>query len=217
MLKLPLNGLYRPASSDAQTPWLLVLMHGVGSNAADLFGLADYVPQRYHVLSLQAPFAMGAQAYAWFMFSVNADGSRTIDSAQEQHSRALVAQAVAAASEQLGVPAERVIVGGFSQGGIMSLSMLLTQPQLLSGVCVWHSRLLPELLTHPVDAALLSARSAWVSHGTQDTVIPLASAHVIRDHLQSLSVDLRYAEYPCEHTIHPQELHESMRWLDECT
>lgn len=217
MLKLPLNGLYRPAQADAHNPWLLVLMHGVGSNAQDLFGLAEYVPERYHVISLQAPFAMGSDAYAWFMFSVNADGSRNIDEQQEQRSRALVAQAVSAAAEQLDVPPERVIVGGFSQGGIMSLSLLLGQPQMLSGICVWHSRLLPQWMEPSLQVADLSARSAWVSHGTQDNVIPLSSAHVIRDHLQGLAVDVRYAEYPCAHTIHPQELHDSMQWLAERT
>ncbi len=44
MLKLPLNALYRPAQVGARQPWLLVLMHGVGSNAQDLFGLSDAVP-----------------------------------------------------------------------------------------------------------------------------------------------------------------------------
>ena len=213
MLQLPLDALYRPAQQGTDQPWLLVLMHGVGSNADDLFGLADYVPANFHVLSLQAPNPMGPQAYAWFMFSVNPDGTRRIDVAQEAASRTLVAQTVAAASAQLGVPAQRVIVGGFSQGGIMSLSLLLTQPHLLAGVCVWHSRLLPEALAQQVAAVQLQGRGAWVSHGTVDNVIPLASAHAIRTHLQALPVALRYEEYPCAHTIHPQELRDSMQWL----
>ena len=216
MLNLPLKSLYRPAQADTPQPWLLVLMHGVGSNADDLFGLADYVPPQYHVLSLQAPNPMGPNAYAWFMFSVSPDGSRQINVAQERDSRALVEQTVQAASEQLGVPAQRVIVGGFSQGGIMSLSLLLTQPQLLSGVCIWHSRLLPEVLPEQVPATLLQGRKAWVSHGTQDNVIPLSNAHAIRQHLQEMSVNLDYREYPCPHTIHPQELQDSMQWLAAC-
>ena len=62
-----LGFLERPAQPAAgQLPWLLVLMHGVGSNEQDLFGLAPYVPQQFHVISLRAPFAMGQGAYAWF-------------------------------------------------------------------------------------------------------------------------------------------------------
>lgn len=215
MLNLPLKSLYRPAQADTAQPWLLVLMHGVGSNAEDLFGLADYVPGQYHVLSLQAPNPMGPNAFAWFLFTVNADGSRHIDKAQERASRALVAQTVQAASEQLGIPAERVIVGGFSQGGIMSLSLLLTQPELLDGVCIWHSRLLPEVLSQQVPAEQLQGRRAWVSHGTQDNVLPLANAHIIRKHLQDAGVAVNYHEYPCQHNIHPQELRDSMQWLEE--
>lgn len=213
MLQLPLDALYRSAEQGIDQPWLLVLMHGVGSNAEDLFGLADYVPANFHVLSLQAPNPMGPQAYAWFMFSVNADGSRKIDKEQEAQSRAWVAQAIEAASMQLDVPAQRIIVGGFSQGGIMSLSMLLTRPELLGGICVWHSRLLPEAVAEQVAAAQMQGRSAWISHGTVDNVIPLSSAHAICQHLQKLPVELRYQEYPCAHSIHPQELQDSMRWL----
>lgn len=217
MLQLPLDALYRPALQGVDSPWLLVLMHGVGSNAEDLFGLADYVPAQYHVLSLQAPYPMGPQAYAWFMFSVNADGSRSINEAQELQSRAWVAQTVEAASAQLGVPAHRVIVAGFSQGGIMSLSLLLTQPELLKGICVWHSRLLPEVMGAQVNAGKLQGRCAWISHGTVDNVISLGSAHAIRQHLQETPVTLLYAEYPCAHTIHPQELQDSMQWLAQQT
>ena len=214
-LQLPLNGYIRPAQAAPDAAWLLVLMHGVGSNAQDLFSLAPYAPPQFHVLSLQAPYAMGPDAFAWFQFSVNADGSRSIAVDQELHSRALVAQTVEQAAQQLGVPPERVVVGGFSQGGIMSLSLLLTQPALLRAICVWHSRLLPEVLPAQVDPAQLADRQVWLSHGSEDNVIPLRSAHQTRDHLRPLPVALSYHEYPCTHTIHPDELRDSMQWLQD--
>ncbi|MEY2953339.1 MAG: hypothetical protein RLZZ401_1426, partial [Pseudomonadota bacterium] len=73
---LVLSFLERSAASSITAPWLLVLMHGVGSHEADLFGLASYVPPQFHVLSLRAPFVLGPVAYAWFEFSVRPDGSR---------------------------------------------------------------------------------------------------------------------------------------------
>lgn len=212
-LQLPLDGYFQPAQAAPGQPWLLVLMHGVGSNAQDLFSLAPSVPPQFHVLSLQAPYAMGPDAFAWFQFSINPDGSRTIAADQEAHSRALVAQAVQQAAEQLGVPPERVVVGGFSQGGIMALSLLLTQPTLLHGIGVWHSRLLPEVLPLQVAPAQLAGRQVWLSHGTQDNVIPLTSAHLTQAHLAPLPVVLTYREYPCTHTIHPDELRDCMQWL----
>ena len=213
MLDLPLPFLNRPAASQTPSPLLLVLMHGVGSNEGDLFGLAPHVPPQFHVISLRAPHTMGPNAHAWFEFSVLPDGSRSIHETQEAASRSLVALTVEAAAAQLGVPPERVVLGGFSQGGIMALSMLLTRPELLHAAMVWHSRLLPQALPFSAPAEALSGKPLWVSHGVQDNVIPLASAHAIRDHAQGISLDLTYREYPGAHEIRPAELADAMAWL----
>lgn len=211
-LDLPLSFLERPA--EAEAPWLLVLMHGVGSNEQDLFGLAPYVPPTFHVLSLRAPHQLGYAAYAWFEFSVKPNGERLINEAQEAASRQLVAQTVSRAAEQLGIPSERVVVGGFSQGGIMSLSLLLTQPQRVQAAMVLHGRLLPQVLPAAAPPEALQGKQLWVSHGLQDNVIPLASARMIREHAEHLPLALRYGEFPGAHEIREQELAEAMAWLE---
>lgn len=214
MLDLALTHLYRAAQPPAGAqPWLLVLMHGVGSNERDLFGLASQVPPAFHVLSLRAPHTLAPGAYAWFQFGVLPDGRRVIDEAQETASRDVVAQVLQAASAQLDVPAQRVVVGGFSQGGIMSLSLLLTQPQRMHAAMVWHSRLLPQVLPLVAAPQAFEGRQLWVSHGTEDTMIPLASAHDIRDRMSALPLRLRYAEFPGGHEIRPAELRAAMDWL----
>lgn len=214
MLDLPLSFLQQPAQPGTAEPWLLVLMHGVGSNERDLFGLAPAVPGQFHVLSLRAPFRMGPTAFAWFDFSVRPDGERVINEAQELQSRALVAQTVTAAAQQLGVPPERVVVGGFSQGGIMALSLLLTQPALMHAALVWHSRLLQQVvpLTAPADA--LHGKRLWLSHGTYDNVIPLAHAQAIAHHMATLPVSVAYHEFPSAHEIRPSELAATVAWLE---
>jgi phospholipase/carboxylesterase len=205
--------LERPAAATAE-PWLLVLMHGVGSNEQDLFGLAPHVPPQFHVISLRGPFVLGQGSYAWFRFSVAPDGSRRIDQAQEAASRAAIAQAVQAAAGRLGVPPSRVVLGGFSQGGIMSLSLLLTQPELLQAAMVLHSRLLPEIAPFAAPAAALEGRQLWVSHGQQDPVSPRAEARAIQAHAAGLPLALRYGEYPGGHEIRPEELRQAMQWLE---
>jgi len=216
-LELPLSFLHRPAAAGTAEPWLLVLLHGVGSNEQDLFGLAPQVPPQFHVLSLRGPLALGPGAYAWFTFTTAPDGSRAIDAAQEAASRPLVAQAVQAAAAQLGVPPERVVVGGFSQGGIMSLSLLLTEPQVLHAAMVMHSRLLPEVLPLMAPPERLRGRELWVSHGTQDAMIPLANAHHVRTAVAPLPIALTYREYPGGHELRPAELRDAMGWLQGLT
>jgi phospholipase/carboxylesterase len=215
--ELPLSFLHRPAAAGVAGAWLLVLLHGVGSNEQDLFGLAPQVPPQFHVVSLRGPLMLGPDAYAWFTFGVGPDGGRVINAAQEAASRPLLAQAIQAAGEQLGVPPERVVVGGFSQGGIMSLSLLLTQPELLHAAMVMHSRLLPEVLPLLAAPQRLQGRQLWVSHGRDDGMIPLANAHAIRDRVAPMPIALSYSEYPGGHELRPAELRDAMGWLQQLT
>lgn len=214
MLDLPLTFLHRPAASSAPRPWLLVLMHGVGSNEQDLFSLAPQIPGHFHVLSLRAPFPMAPGAHAWFDFSVEPGGARSINEPQEAESRAVLAKTIEAAAQQLGIPPERVVVGGFSQGGIMALSLLLTQPALMQAAMVWHSRLLPQVLPFAALPDALRGKQLWLSHGTQDNVIPLAHAQAIAHHMAPLPVTVTYREFPGAHEIRPAELSATVTWLD---
>jgi len=212
----PLTFLERPAAG-AGAPSLLVLMHGVGSNEQDLFGLAPYVPPHFHVLSLRAPFVLGPGSFAWFEFDVRPDGSRSIDGEQEQASRQALTREIAVHAERLGVPPARVLVGGFSQGGIMALSLLLTEPAHMHGAFALHSRLLPEVLTLAAPAAELAGKQLWVSHGLQDMVIPLAQAQRIREHFGALPVTLDGADFPGGHELRPAELQQWIGWLQAIT
>jgi phospholipase/carboxylesterase len=156
-------------------------------------------------------------SYAWFEFSVATDGARRIDRIQEAASREAVMRTVQAVAGQLGVPPDRVVLGGFSQGGIMALSLLRTQPALMQAAMVMHSRLLPEVDALAAAPEGLQGKALWVSHGLQDGVIPVASARAIRELASTLPLVLRYQEYPGAHEIRPAELQAAMAWLAELT
>jgi len=214
MLDLPLTFLKRPASPSVPQPWLLVLLHGVGSNEQDLYSLCAQLPERYYVLSLRAPYRMGPGAFAWFDYSIEPSGARTIDEVQEAASRALLAQTLTSASEQLDIPPERVVVAGFSQGGAMALGLLLTQPALMRAAIVWHGRLMDQPLAALAPADAFRGRSLWVSHGIHDGVIPLAHAQAIAHHVAPLPLAYTYREFPSEHEIRPSELAATLTWLE---
>ncbi len=97
-LHLPLKFLEHSVQANVREPWLLVLMHGVGSNEQDLFGLARLMPPQFHVLSLRAPYVLSPDAYAWFEFEILPNGERHIDEEQERESRFLVGEMIASAA-----------------------------------------------------------------------------------------------------------------------
>ena len=198
-------------------PWLLVLMHGVGSHERDLFALAPHVPPAFHVLSLRAPFQVAPDGYAWFVFDVLPDGGRRIDVAQEAAARAAIAADVRAHAERLGIAPQRIVLGGFSQGGVMALSLLLTAPADLRAALVLHGRLLPEALPQQAPAEALAGRALWVSHGVDDAVLRLAEAQRIRAHVQPLPLTLSYHEYPGGHEIRAAEWQGAAHWLQALT
>ncbi|ADU36529.1 alpha/beta hydrolase [Variovorax paradoxus] len=212
-LHLPLKFLEHSAQANVREPWLLVLMHGVGSNEQDLFGLARLMPPQFHVLSLRAPYVLSPDAYAWFEFEVLPNGERRIDEEQERESRFLVGEMIDSAAQQLGVPPERIVVGGFSQGGIMALSLLLTQPAKLRAAMVWHSRLLAQVAPHIAPAEAFEGKALWVSHGSADNVIPPAAAAATRELARTLPLALSGSDFPGAHEIRPAELQGSIAWL----
>ena len=107
------------------------------------------------------------------------------------------------------------MLGGFSQGGIMALSLLRTRPDLMQGAMVMHGRLLPEVDTLEGPPEALQGKALWVSHGQQDGVIPLASAQAIRDWATARPLALHYREFPGAHEIRLEELQAAMGWLGE--
>lgn len=216
MLDLGLTFLHRPALADIAKPWLLVLLHDVGSNERSLFDLAWAIPDRFHVVCLRAPHRMRPGAHAWFDFSIT-PGAHGIDETQEAASRAAVAQTVAAAALQLDIGPEQVVVGGFGQGGSMALSLLLTRPELMHAAIAWHSRLLAQTLPLIAPHKDLQGRLLWVSQGTHDTVVPPAHGQVIRHHLGTLPVSVTYHEFSCAHELRPSELGQTVVWLEELT
>ncbi|MBT2332425.1 phospholipase [Variovorax paradoxus] len=212
-LHLPFKFLEQASNPEVREPWLLVLMHGVGSNEQDLFGLARTMPPQFHVLSLRAPYVLSPDAYAWFEFQVLPNGERQINEEQERESRFLVGEMVASAAQQLGVPPERVVVGGFSQGGIMALSLLLTQPAKVRAAMVWHSRLLSQVLPHIAPPGAFEGKALWVSHGSADNVIPPSAAQATRELARSLPLALSGSDFPGAHEIRPAELQGTLAWL----
>ncbi len=204
--------LVRQPIVEADTPPLLLLLHGVGSNEHDLFGLAPYLDERFLIISVRAPNTLGPGSYAWFDVDFTPQGP-VIDPAQAEASREALIDFIGETITAYGVDPNQVYMMGFSQGAIMSASIALTRPDLVAGVVLMSGRILPEIQTLMAAPEKLEGLPILVVHGIADTVLPINHGRASRQLLASLPVELTYHEYPMGHEVSQESLADVSSWL----
>lgn len=201
---------------------MLLLLHGVGSNEHDLIQLAPYLDPRFFVVSARAPITLAPGMYAWF--EVQLDPVRPIINPQQaESSREKLLAFIDETIERYGVDAApgrdvhgaRVYLMGFSQGAIMSFSVGLTHPEKIAGIVAMSGRVLPEIVPHIAAPEALRDLPIFVTHGTEDQVLPIHHGRAARELLQRLPVALTYREYPMGHQISDQSLADIAGWLTQ--
>ena len=214
MAQLPLVHLVRQPLPDESNPPLLLLLHGVGSNEHDLFGLAPMLDPRFVVVSLRAPITLAPGSYAWFHVEFTPQGS-LINPAEAEQSRQILIETIQQAVAAFGANPQRVYLMGFSQGAIMSASVALTRPDLVAGAVLMSGRILPEIQPRMVEPEQLAGLPILTVHGSADTVLPIHNGRASRDLLSKLPVKLTYKEYAMGHEVTPQSLRDVQAWLGE--
>ena len=112
-----------------------------------------------------------------------------------------------------GIPAQRIVLAGFSQGGAITLQTGLRHQERLAGLMVLSSYL-------PIAATVAAEVSAankevpiFMAHGTHDPMIALARATASRDQLKQLGYVIEWKEYPMEHSLAMEEVRDVRAWL----
>lgn len=112
-----------------------------------------------------------------------------------------------------GVPADHIILAGFSQGCAMTLQTGLRYPEKLAGLLCLSGYV-------PIHATLAAERSPanqttpiFMAHGRADPVIPIFRAEQSRDLLQSFGYSVEWHEYPMQHSVCPEEIEHIGNWL----
>ena len=202
----------RQPKIEAGTPPLLLLLHGIGSNEHDLYGLAPFLDERFLIISVRAPNTLGPGSYAWFEADFTPQGP-VINPAQAEASRKTLIVFLNEAVTTYGADPERVYLMGFSQGAIMSASVALTQPELVAGAALMSGRILPEIQPLIASNEELAGLPLLVVHGTADMVLPISHGRASRQLLSSLPVELTYHEYPMGHEVNQESLADVTAWL----
>lgn len=211
-MKFSLHHLARYPEPAQDLPPLLILFHGVGSNEYDLFSMAQYLDPRFLLLSARAPYPLGSGSHAWYAVDVVAGGFK-IDEQQAEASRVRILEFIPEVVEAYGADPQRVYMMGFSQGAILSMSVMLSQPEIIAGVVAMSGRIPPHVEEAPIAPERLENFPILQIHGTQDEVISVADGRAARDLLSSLPLDHTYQEFDMGHTVSNQSLGVVGEWL----
>ncbi len=203
-----------PVKAPPSAPPLLLLLHGVGSNEADLFSLAPYLDERFLIVSARAPVSMGAGAYGWFNIDFSPQGL-IADVDQAQRSLKLLPGFIDELITTYMVNEGCIYLMGFSQGAMMSLALALTRPDKFAGVVVMSGRFPSEVLAQGVNQKALERLPVLVTHGVYDSVLPIEHGRAIRKNLAELPVELTYREYAMGHEVNLDSLKDASAWLSK--
>ncbi|HEX2071232.1 MAG TPA: hypothetical protein VHF90_06250 [Thermoleophilaceae bacterium] len=190
---------------------LLVLHHGRGTDEHDLFPLLDALDPERRLLGVtpRGPLSLPPGGAHWYAVArVGYPDPETF----EPTYLTLAAWHDALASKT-GIPPERTVVGGFSQGTVMSYAIGLGPGRPRPAGILALSGFIP---TVPGWAPYLESPLPRVAigHGTLDPVIPVEFAHQARATLEAAGADLLYREYRLPHTIDPAFLQDELvPWL----
>jgi phospholipase/carboxylesterase len=198
----------------------VIWLHGLGADGHDFAGLVPELdlsncpPIRFvfpHAPSMPVTVNGGYVMPAWYDI-LGPDLVSQQDAAGIQASEraivALIAQEVAR-----GIPAERIVLAGFSQGCAMALHTALRLPQKLAGIMALSGYLpLADRLTaerHPANGST----PVFMAHGTQDPVVVIARGEASRDALAALGQPVEWHSYPMPHSLHPREISDISAFL----
>jgi phospholipase/carboxylesterase len=205
--------LVRPPKQLAEKNPLLLLLHGYGSNEADLFSFAAELPDEYYVISLQAPHDLQYGSYAWYAINFDADASKFSDLGQARISRDLVISTLDELQKKYPIDQKAVTLIGFSQGAILSYALALSYPERIQRVAALSGYLNSEIALNDFEKNDYSSLQIFASHGTVDQVIPVEWARKAPNELSTLGIQVNYHEYPIGHGVSPQNFNDLRQWL----
>ncbi len=198
----------------------VIMLHGLGADGTDFLSFADELdlaavgPLRW--VFPRAPVQPvtingGMPMRAWYDI-LGADLVRREDEAGLRGSMTAV-HALLDREIARGVPAERIVLAGFSQGCAISLGAGLRYGQRLAGLAGLSGYLPLANSTAGERSAANRDTPVFLAHGQRDPVVPLARGEATRDLLQAQGQPLQWQTYPMEHSVCIDEVHDLERWL----
>ena len=207
-------------STGAEPAAAVVVLHGLGADGNDFVPIVQALdltavgPVRFvlpHAPVIPVTINNGHRMRAWYDI-LGPDLVRREDEAGLRRSRQDI-EALLARERERGMPSQRIVLAGFSQGCAMALLTGLRHSERLAGIAGLSGYV-------PLAASTAAERSdanaltpIFLAHGQQDDVIPIERGRASRDLLQQQGYAVEWHEYPMAHTVSLAEIADLNRWL----
>lgn len=200
----------RPATTTPATG-ALILFHGRGTNEGDLAPLLDAVDPDALTIGLtpRGPFALTPGGAHWY--AVRRVGHPDHDTFHAALERA--GGWLDSLPEATGVPIERTVLGGFSQGAVMAYALGLGRGRPSPAGVIGLSGFLPTVDGFELDLDGRAGLPAFLAHGTYDPIIGVEFGRAARERLEAAAMAVDYREAPIGHQVEPGWLPELRAWL----
>ena len=187
----------------------VIWLHGLGADGNDFVGIvpelglpADLAVRFIfpHAPTMPITCNNGYEMRAWYDIVHFDQISRQADIAGVQQSVQAIRDLIAAENAK-GIPSERIILAGFSQGGAIAYTAGLTHPQRLAGIVALSTYLPAESLLTTDSIAANQATPLLAAHGSQDPVVGAILGEKAKDFVRALGVNVDWHTYPMQHSV----------------
>lgn len=205
----PLPVRVRPAAAGGGDG-TLVLLHGRGADENDLFGLFDVLDpdRRLTGLTVGGPFRLPPGGRHWYVVPrVGYPDPGTF--------AASFADLASLLDDEQGLDWSSTVIGGFSQGSVMSAALALGAGRPQPAGLLVMSGFIPTVTGWQPDLAARPTLPVMIAHGTQDPVIPVSFAREAREQLDGAGLPVTYRESPAGHTIDPRLVPDLQAWIGD--
>jgi len=193
------HATYEPAG-EGPFPTIFA-MHGWGSNAMDLHGLAPFMAGgQFLVICPQGKIEVEIGAingYGWYQTKPGAQA----DEAKVDDAVAELSAFINEACKRYPVDRDKIVAVGFSQGGMMAYNLAMRWPQRFAAL-IGIGTMFPEWLTERItNHEALKHLPTLIEHGRADEAIPMKRARKSLEQLRELGVPVTFRDYDCGHEV----------------
>jgi phospholipase/carboxylesterase len=202
--------------------WTVLWLHGLGADGNDFGPIvpelvrADWPALRFvfpHAPERAVTINGGARMRAWYDIRDANLAHRADEAGVDQSVRQV--EALIAREATRGVPASRLVLAGFSQGGAITLAAGLRRKEPLAGL-VALSAYLPMIERAASDITERAIEQPlFMAHGTQDPVVPYMAGEYSAAALRRLGFSIDWHRYPMPHSMCADEVADLGDWLTQ--